>query len=492
MNNKIKKSNKSNKLLSKSKKQSRTSGTNTITLNGPVNYFKLSNNKNQINIFMDFHAPITRQRKCADYDSKDIDKYFNKILSSNNTKSKSKTETLDFFLEINPTSISFKHKYYSNDNYLASIRKMFSKLYNEKYANLDEDKMPEQNIRLHYMDIRDYSSFNELKRKMEAISIELDRTRLDNLEFVVRELTSVKNILIFINGMIESITTEKKNPIYESLSTKKIDFINLREKTSMQSNKEITQKKSNANELNFGDTDSTDNTDNNEIKKDTKKGSNIIEQPSLNTNMVMDVGLYQILQKILLNYKNSNNQDNIINLFTQHYIKTSHYIINKLNTLISNIIKIDKVIDDYILEEKITFEEINSTKKNGSRDILPYYFYSMDKYKKVWREIIDEVEEINHLLVKMGVIMTDCHFLRRLIDNSTIKKSIVYTGAYHSTIYLWFLVKYCNYDINDYSYLRDDITKSKLVDVIKKSDYLDIMQYVIPNKVIQCVKIKEL
>jgi hypothetical protein len=479
MKNKSTKINKTNK-SNKSNKQSRQIEENMIILNGPVNYFNLSNGNNKINIFMDFHAPISRQRKCDDYDSKDIDKYFKKILLENNIKSN--LEPLDFFIEINPTSISFKHKYYSNDNYLGTIRKMFSKLYNEKYANFDEDKMPEQNIRLHYMDIRDYSSFNELKRKMEGILIELDRTRLDNLEFVAGELTSVKNILMFIDSMIISITSDNKKSIYESLSVKKIDFVNLREKLSTQNESNDTNSKNS----NYNDNNNDEN------KKDKKKDTNIIEHPPLSTNMIMDIGLYQILQKILLNYKNTNNQDNIIKLFTEHYIKTSHYIINKLNTLISNTIKIDKIIDDYIIEEKITFEEINPNKNDGSRDILPYYFYSMNKYKKALREIIDEIEEINHLIVKMGVIMTDCYFLRRLIDNSTITKSIVYTGAYHSVIYLWFLIKYCDYDINDYSYLRDDITKSKLVDIIKKSDYLDVIQYVIPNKVNQCIKIKKL
>ena len=442
--NKINKLSKSNKYIKEIN--------NLISLNGPVNYFKLSNGENQINLFMDFHAPINRQRKCEDYDSKDIDKYFNKILSNEETLN---NETLDFFLEINPTSINNKYKYFSNDNYLVSIRKMFSKLYNQKYANIDEDEMPEQKIRLHYMDIRDYSSFNELKRKLESILIELDRTRLDNLSLVISELYTIKNILIFIDSMINSIITDNKNPIYEKLSTKKIDFINLKEKK-------------------------------------TTNNKNINNEQALSMNMVMDVGLYQILQKILTNYKDNHNKDNIIKFFDNHYIKTSKYLIEKIDTLIKNTIEIDKIIDDFIVEEKITFEEINSQKNNGSRDILPYYFYSMSKYKKAWRDLTDEIEEINHLIVKIGVIMTDCYFLRRLIDNSSIKKSIVYTGAYHSVIYLWFLIKYCNYNIDDYYYLRNDINIKDLIKIIKKSDYLDIMQYIIPNKVNQCIKIKEL
>lgn len=456
------------KKLSKNTKYT-SSGKNLISLNGPVNYFRLTKDGKEINIFMDFHAPINRQRKCEDYDSKDIDKYFNKILSNDKEIN---DNPLDFFLEINPTSINYKYKYYSNDNYLVSIRKMFSKLYNEKYGNIDEDEMPQQKIRLHYMDIRDYSSFNELKKKMENILLELDRTRLDNLPTIVDEMISVKNILIFIETMINSITTPNKNSIYESLSTKKIDFINLKEKMS-NNNSNVIDK---------------NNKKNNE---DTETKTNLQNIP-LSLNMLMDAGLYQILQKILSNYKEEKNKDNIIDFFSEHYIKTSKYLINKLNKLIPNINEIDKIIDDYIVEEKITFEEINHGNTNGSRDILPYYFYSLSKYKKIWRELIDDLEEINHLIVKMGVIMTDCYFLRRLIDNKNINNSIVYTGAYHSVIYLWFLIKHCDYNIEDYFYLREDTTKDKLIETIKDSDYLDIIQYVIPNKVNQCIKIKEL
>ena len=42
---------------------------------------------------MDFHTPISRQRKCQDYESKDIDKYFNKILTN---ETDTKSETVDF------------------------------------------------------------------------------------------------------------------------------------------------------------------------------------------------------------------------------------------------------------------------------------------------------------------------------------------------------------------------------------------------------------
>jgi hypothetical protein len=243
MKNKINTSKKINKIRGvktnkthglKKNNQKRQTNDNMIFLNGPINYFKLSNNNNQINIFMDYHAPIYRQRKCDDYESKDIDKYFNKILSKIPTTSN--VDTMDFFLEINPTNVISKNKYYSNDNYLLSIRKMFSKLYKEKYSDLDEDDMPQQNIRLHYMDIRDYSSFNELNHKLEAILLELDKNKLDNLNYINAELGIIKNILMFIDSMINSIITTK-NPLYETFSAKKIDFINLKEKMTTESKK---------------------------------------------------------------------------------------------------------------------------------------------------------------------------------------------------------------------------------------------------------------
>jgi hypothetical protein len=463
--------NKKNKIKHKSKQTKYLKeNDNIISLNGPVNYYKLSNGSSKINIFMDFHAPINRQRKCEDYESKDIDKYFNKILSNEN---EIEDKTLDFFLEINPTSINYKYKYYTNDNYLSSIRKMFSKLYKEKYSNIEEEEMPKQKIRLHYMDIRDYSSFNDLKKRMEIILSELDRTRLDNLKLIIDELLLIKNILLFIDSMINSIITPNKNTMYESFLNKKIDFVNLTERLSPKNNDKI-------------------NITNNDSDTDNVKENNKMQNTPMAINVVMDVGLYQILQKILSNYNDSENKDNIINFFNEHYINTSKYLIKKIDELLPTIIDIDKIIDDYIVEERVTFQEINPGKKDGSRDILPYYFYSLDKYKKIWIELTEQIEEINHLIIKMGVIMTDCYFLRRLIDNSNINNSIVYTGAYHSIIYIWFLVKFCDYNIDDYYYLRKDITKDKLIHLIKKSDYLDIIQYIIPEKVNQCIKIKKI
>lgn len=418
-----------------------------IFLNGPVNYFKLSNAGKEINLFMDFHAPISRQRKCLDYDAKDIDKYLEKILLENNSK------PIDFFLEINPTSINCTQKYYSNDNYLQSVRKMFSSIYKQT------NKTSSQSVRLHYMDIRDYASFNSIKNRFNIINSLLEKTKLNDLAEIIKELTIIRNILLFIDQMIKSIinnkeyktkSPDKKDFNYKFMISKKIDFVNLTEIQTSDSEQRLTE------------------------------------------NQIMDVGLYQILEKILTNYSKTKNKDKIIELFKTHYIDTSAYVITELTNLIEKLIKLDKVIDDHITGEKITFEKINYNNKSYARDILPYYYYPVSKYKHACRDVIDSIEIINTLVMKMGVIIVDCYFLRRLIDNPNISKSIVYTGAYHTVVYLWFLVKYCNYNIDNYNYINPKIDIQKLIALIRKSDYLDIMEYVIPDKVNQCVEIKKI
>ena len=49
-----------------------------------------------------------------------------------------------------------------------------------------------------------------------------DTTKLPSS--AITQISSIKNILTFINSMINSIITNDKNTIYESLSLKKIDF----------------------------------------------------------------------------------------------------------------------------------------------------------------------------------------------------------------------------------------------------------------------------
>jgi hypothetical protein len=54
-----------------------------IILNGPLNYIELYNKvtKQKLWLFMDTHKNITMQKKCSEYEAKDVDKFFYKILT---------------------------------------------------------------------------------------------------------------------------------------------------------------------------------------------------------------------------------------------------------------------------------------------------------------------------------------------------------------------------------------------------------------------------
>jgi hypothetical protein len=121
-----------------------------MLVNGPINVVRLEGEINDIKkiiyIFFDFHEDIRLQTKCESYESIDIDKYLYKLFK--NTK-----ETVDFFLEIKSNDIEKSKPDNFNDMYIQNIRK----LYNRGIYKNEESK---NNIRFHYLDIRDYLKKN--------------------------------------------------------------------------------------------------------------------------------------------------------------------------------------------------------------------------------------------------------------------------------------------------------------------------------------------
>lgn len=95
-------------------------------------------------------------------------------------------------------------------------------------------------------------------------------------------------------------------------------------------------------------------------------------------------------------------------------------------------------------------------------------------------------------------------FLRRIIEKKQyIKKSIIYTGSGHTIVYIWFLIKFYNYDIVDYYYVNTNKLNTidnkiediniKIKNFIKNLDNIDeLFEIFMPKKFNQCVKIKNI
>lgn len=409
---------------------------NDIFLNGPLNYIKLINKKTSqtVWLFMDFHKDIIHQQKCDEYEAKDFYKFIYKKLSESD-------ELIDFFLEINPTDINSNFNANENGIYIEETRKIFRKV----YSNQDSNK--KQNIRLHYIDIRDYAFMYEFYKQINSIFSLLKSSGLENIESIINKLENMRLTLNFINDLVNKI---RENNLVIDESKIKVDFVNIK-------------------------IDSSDN----------KKYSFFD---------ILNTGFYQLLCTILLKYNNKINKENINKYFDINYLENSINLIKFLEEFIKKLNKISKRIDNENNKQEINIDDIFLTDK--LKDKRVYYGINKFEYESDYNYIFGSIEKIEVIIAKLGCVFMDCFFLRRLIEKNYISKSIVYTGAYHSAVYVWFLVKYYDYIIDDYQYLNYDMLgnkepNNKLEKIINKTNnYEELFVYLIPQKFTQCVKIK--
>ncbi len=126
-------------------------------INGPYNYVQLTGSINtirkNITIFMDVHQNLDKQTRCDSFDSIDISQYLYKLI-------KDSIEPLDFFLEIRNEQIQ-QPITDKKDIYLFEAVEMFK---TEFIIEKDKVKYSKSNpnVRLHYLDIRDYLQFTAI------------------------------------------------------------------------------------------------------------------------------------------------------------------------------------------------------------------------------------------------------------------------------------------------------------------------------------------
>lgn len=419
-----------------SKVNNKKSTINDIFLNGPLNYIKLINKKTSqtVWLFMDFHKDIIHQQKCDDYEAKDFYKFIYKKLSESN-------ELIDFFLEINPTDINSNFNSNENGIYIEETRKIFRKVYSNQETN------KKQNIRLHYIDIRDYAFMYDFYKQINSIFSLLKSSGLENIESIINKLENIRLTLTFINSLIKKI---RENNLILDESKIKVDLVNIK-------------------------IDSSDN----------KKYSFFD---------ILNTGFYQLLNTILLKYNHNTNKTNINKYFDTNYLENSENLIKFLEEFIEKLNKISKRINDQNNKQEINIDDIVLTDK--LKDKRVYYGINKIEYESDYNYIFGSIEKIEVIIAKLGCVFMDCFFLRRLVEKNYISKSIVYTGAYHSAVYIWFLVKNYDYMIDEYQYLNYEMLgnkepNNKLEKIINKTNnYEQLFVYLIPKKFTQCIKIK--
>ena len=124
-----------------------------ISINGPYNYFKITNGEKTICLFSDVHYNLDNQTECnLKKDSIDIDQFLTDFLINSNKSDKK----YDLFIESEYTWINNKTNFPNERNiYLERIRKLFEINMNFDLSNnkiIKSNSYP--NARFHYFDFR--------------------------------------------------------------------------------------------------------------------------------------------------------------------------------------------------------------------------------------------------------------------------------------------------------------------------------------------------
>ena len=97
----------------------------------------------------------------------------------------------------------------------------------------------------------------------------------------------------------------------------------------------------------------------------------------------------------------------------------------------------------------------------------------------------------DHLLGGASLYMMDIYLLKRLLDKDYITNAVIYTGAHHSINYIRILVKYFNFKITHYSYLKDDDINAAEKYIKKSENEEELNVLFFPPKFLQCSVLRD-
>lgn len=208
-----------------------------IMVNGPVNAVRLEGEIHGISkviyMFMDEHVGVKSQTECQNVFAENINTFLAKNFHALNSKSE---RIIDFFLEIYPTEIG---DYNDPDNlsdlhtdkvdrYIDEVAKFFVKIFkfNPKTNRVMTNPVF-KNVRLHYLDIRDYykSVVNDNVLQMEQLAFAMNkafRFSEEKMEKIIKLLDkTIAHIDLTIDVLSEKTTRKPKTSkiIRESVPT---------------------------------------------------------------------------------------------------------------------------------------------------------------------------------------------------------------------------------------------------------------------------------
>ncbi|QTF49033.1 hypothetical protein qu_138 [Acanthamoeba polyphaga mimivirus] len=352
-------------------------------INGPINLVRIEGVIDGINkvvyLFMDYHADINEQTNCEDQNNSiNISKY----LLDNLTTSNDNNVVYDFFLEILPSEI------FTNFN-----TTIFSILKDNELEYLASVK------KLFLQNVETDNSNNKITSKLKNVRLHYIDIR-DKMYLLMYDP---------IRFAISSINQLQKNPDDKLLDIMHIIIGRCIEivVNFMKRIRDVLSHE-NSNNTNYSDTNDTDYNDNYKLEKqyyeiDYEKfllDSDIQEKYTKH--------IEYMLNKLLNKYKNK-------------FVKKIIY-----DNLITNIINdfSDIIID---LSNQLDYVKQLTNKDFANKQIIDNMLIFLVKYEKILHSVLAR--------------FVDIYIMRRLLDKKYVTNAVVYTGAYHSVIYIYLLSK---------------------------------------------------
>jgi len=412
----------------------------TKQINGPINVVRLEGNISGIDktiyVFMDQHYGIQIQTECENVFSMDIQQYF-----ARNFETLNKVDRMyDFFLEIMPTRIQdFSPNLSSRINYRHIYINQVAKLFNKLFVyDSDKNKVSISkfftNVRLHYMDIRDYfekyffEKFLEIHSKI-TISLENNYIHPQNLTFLIEFIEDFKQHVQLIHDIIESYLVGKPK------SVKKTAII----------------KYDNANKNNPPQTKLTDE----QLKQEE------FEQINYLINKIFGVYTHTTVKNKLEKQIN-NIQQNMIEL-----IDISENLITKYTNLRDTL----TATNNKLIHDNNSLHKYEYGMGSKSIHLMISYIYV-------------SVGDLFGKFVNFYTLFMDIYFLRRFLDKDYITNTITYTGSYHSLVYVHILVNDFGFRVTHAAYSKIPI--EELNSEINKRDIFDLAELLYPPTRSQC------
>jgi len=398
-------------------------------INGPINLIRVEGKiDNQLKVFYFFmDLHIDANMQTECRDIRSV--HIRNYLVNTFDKLKDTDRKVDFFLETFPDQVGLTTK--RTDIYLNQLRNMFEKMFD---FNFKENKIMKPkgfpNVRLHYMDIRPYFTFKMGDPFGMLTEIANFIYSLVNANINPYDLTKIKNGIDILHSQLKIIYDVCFSAQRKILPTKI-------------------------------------------IREFPGQWINYEEEEATKT-------INYLINKIK-NVYNNNNIKNKINVIMSDELSKMFDEYTKLYN------QLHKCLDDSIPKIKYSYYD-----KIKVEDNYTYFgFVSHGISDNIIKNIIDIFEKYREVVMDIYVLIMDLYFLRRSLDKKYITNSVVYTGAYHSSNYIRFLLKEFDFKITNVFYSDINNLDSLNKKIKSLSDSHKVLGLFYPTVLNQCIDISK-